>query len=145
MLNKQRLDRPFFLTITLIVLSVIAIIFNGLLIYTGIYYVEAQRGLETYLAETFVKYPFVYIYAILSFASLILLVSVILMWMRKKAGLYLYFFWSFVVMLLLLFGEQTDWFNILVIMVILYILFQNSAYFSINLGALSDDSDDDPL
>ena len=129
--NKQSLERPFLLSATLIVLSVLAFVFNGVLIYTGIFYSEAERGLEIYLADTFAKFPFVVIYVLLIVFGLLLLSSVILMWMRKTLGLFLYFSWSFALILLLLFAEQYDWFNMLILIVLVVVLSLNFSYFSV--------------
>jgi len=131
--NKQGLKHPFLLSTTLIVLSVLALVFNGILIYTAIFYVEAERGLEIYLADTFAKFPFIVIYILLVFFSLLLLVSVVLMWLRKTLGLFLYFSWSFALILLLLFAEQFDWFNMLVLVVLVIALSLNFSSFSAKL------------
>jgi hypothetical protein len=131
--NKQGLKHPFLLSTTLIVLSVLALVFNGILIYTAIFYVEAERGLEIYLADTFAKFPFIVIYILLVFFSLLLLVSVVLMWLRKTLGLFLYFSWSFALILLLLFAEQFDWFNMLVLVVLVIALSLNFSSFSTKL------------
>ncbi len=128
--SKQRLVRPFLLSTTLIVLSILAFVYSGILIYTGIFYAEAERGLEIYLADTFATFPFVVIYVLLIFFALLLLISVVLMWMRKTLGLFLYFSWSFALILLLLFAEQFDWFNMLILVVLVVALSLNFSYFS---------------
>lgn len=128
--SKQQLARPFLLSATLIVLSILAFVFNGVLIYTGIFYSETERGLEIYLADTFAKFPFVVIYMLLIVFGLLLLTSVILMWIRKTLGLFLYFSWSFALILLLLFAEQFDWFNMLILVVLVVALSLNFSYFS---------------
>jgi hypothetical protein len=127
---KQHKDRPFLLSTTLIVLSVLALLFNAAIVYTWVFYAEAQKGLEVYLSETFVKFPFSYFFSSFSAFSFILLVSVVLMWMRKKAGLVLYFIWTFLIIVLLLFAEQIDWFNILLLLVMAIALALNKTYFS---------------
>ena len=129
MKSKQDLNRPFLLSVTLIVLSILAVTFVGGLIYIGIFYAEAERGLEVYLADTFAKFPFVVIYSFLVIFAVLLLVSVILMWQRKTLGLFLYFSWSFALVLLLLFGQQFDWFNALILIVLVLILSLNFSYF----------------
>lgn len=131
MKGKQGFGRPFLLSITLIVLSVLAFVFNSVLIYSGFFYAEADRGLEVYLADTFAKFPFALIFTLLIVFAILLLISVILMWMRKTLGLFLYFSWSFVMILLLLFAEQLDVFNILVLVVLVVALSLNFSYFSI--------------
>lgn len=118
------------LSVTLIVLSILAVVFVGILIYTGIFYTEAEHGLEVYLADTFAKFPFVVIYSLLVFFAILLFVSVILMWLRKTTGLFLYFSWSFALVLLLLFGQQIDWFNIFILIVLVLALSLNFSYFS---------------
>lgn len=132
MASKTRLERPFLLSTLLIVLSILAFVFNGILIYTGVYYKEAESGLEIYLADTFAKFPFIVIYILLVFFDLLLLISVVLMWMRKRLGLFLYFSWSFALILLLLFADQFDWFNTLVLLVIVVVLSMNFKYFFVH-------------
>ena len=130
MKSEQNINRPLLLSALLIVLSIIALIFSGILIYTGIFYTEAELGLQVYLSDTFARFPFVVIYSLLVVFAVFLLMSVILMWIRKTLGLFLYFSWSFALILLLLFGEKIDWFNILVLIIIVVILSFNFSYFS---------------
>jgi hypothetical protein len=130
--NKHLNNRPFLLIATLIVLSFFALIFNGVLIYTGFFFSEAQRGLEIYLSDTFAKFSFPIIYILLSVLSLILLVSVVLMWLRKKLGVLLYFSWSFILVFLLLFAEQIDWLNIFILLIFCLVIALNRSYFSVN-------------
>lgn len=142
MKGKQDLGRPFLLSITLIVLSVLAFVFNSVLIYSGFFYAEAERGLEIYLADTFAKFPFALIFTLLIVFAILLLISVILMWMRKTLGLFLYFSWSFAMILLLLFAEQIDVFNILVLVALVVALSLNFSYFSVKpMRQVSEDSD----
>lgn len=131
MKNKLRKERPFLLSTTLIVLSVLALLFNAATIYAWIFYAEAQKGLEVYLYETFAKFPFIYFFSSFLAFALILLVSVILMWVRKRAGLYLYLSWTFLLVVLLLFADQIDWFNIVVLLVLAIALFLNRTHFVI--------------
>lgn len=142
MKGKQGFERPFLLSTTLIVLSVLSFVFNGVLIYSGFFYAEAERGLEVYLADTFAKFPFAVIFTLLIVFAILLLISVILMWMRKTLGLFLYFSWSFALILLLLFAEQVDVFNILVLVVLVVALGLNFSYFSVKpMRQVSEDSD----
>lgn len=142
MKGKQGLGRPFLLSITLIVLSILAFVFNSVLIYSGFFYAEAERGLEVYLADTFAKFPFAVIFTLLIVFAILLLISVILMWMRKTLGLFLYFSWSFAMILLLLFAEQIDVFNILVLVALVVALSLNLSYFSVKpMRQVSEDSD----
>jgi len=138
MKNKQAVNRTFLLSTTLIVLSVLALLFNAATIYVWVFYAEAQKGLEAYLSETFAKVPFIYFFALFFSFSLILLVSVVLMWMRKKAGLLLYFIWTTLIIVLLLFAEQIDWFNIVILVVLAIALFLNRTYFSNKLENTSE-------
>lgn len=142
MKNKQNFSRPFLVSTTLIVLSVLAVLFIGLLVYTFAFYTETQRGLEIYFADTFAIFPFVLIYTLLFIASIILLLSVVLMWMRKKTGLFLYFSWSLAMVLLLLFAKQIDWFSIMVLLVLVVALSLDFSYFSVkDICGAEDDSD----
>lgn len=134
MKNKQNLSRPFLVSTTLIVLSVLAVLFIGLLIYSFAFYAETQRGLAVYFADTFAVFPFALIYTLLFIASFILLLSVVLMWMRKKVGLFLYFSWSFAMVLLLLFAKQIDWFNIIILLLLVVALSLNPSYFFFKRG-----------
>jgi len=127
--NNEQEKRPFVLTTLLIVLSFLTLLISGLLVYIGVYFIEAQKGLEIYLADTFVAFPFIYIYLSLIAFSAVLFVSIVLMWLRKKSGLTLYFIWTFIVMALLLFAKQIDWFNIVVLLVFAVGLHLNRAYF----------------
>lgn len=128
--NNDYLKRPFFLTTLLIVLSFFGLLYSAALIYTGIFFSEAQRGLEIYLSDIFAKFPFPILYILVLLFALILIVSVILMWWRKKVGVYLYFFWSFVLLFLLLIAEEIDWYTIVVLLVLAVSLALNFSYFS---------------
>lgn len=113
------------------VLSIFALLYGGLLLYTGIFFTEAKKGLETYLSDVFSMYSFGFIYIMLCISAGILIVSVILMWMRNKAGFYLYFFGSFFLLLLLILAPPIDWLNIIVLAVTLIILLFNYSYFGV--------------
>lgn len=141
MKNKQKIERPFLLSSILIILSVLALLFNAAIVYVWVFYAEAQKGLEVYLSETFVKFPFIYFFVSFSIFTLILLVSVVLMWWRKRAGLLLYYGWTFLLLVLLLFAEQIDWFNIVVLLVLALALLLNRTYFSIKTEKHSESID----
>lgn len=128
--SKATKQRPFLLSVLLILYSFMAILMLVLLIYTAIFYAEAERGLETYLLETFVKFPFGLIYSLLVLFSTVFSLAILLMWFRKKMGLLLYFSWTFAMILLLLFAEQIDWFNIIVLIVLSLALILNFKYFT---------------
>lgn len=144
MKTKQAIKRPFLLSTTLIVLSILALLLNAAMLYTWIFYSEAQKGLAVYLSETFALFPFIYIYASFLTFSILLLLSVVLMWMRKKTGLYLYYAWSLALMLFILFSKQIDWYNLVVLLVLCILLITNNSYFSFKpedaAGADSDSS-----
>lgn len=130
MKSKAAKQRPFLLSVLLILYSFMAFLMLAVLIYTAIFYTEAQRGLETYLLETFVKFPFGLIYALLVLFSTVFSLAILLMWFRKKMGLLLYFSWTFAMILLLLFAQQIDWFNIIVLAVLSIALILNFKYFA---------------
>lgn len=123
--------RPFVISALLSVLSVLALLYSGLLIYAGIFFTEVQKGLEIYLSDVFFKFPFKYIFLLLSVLALFLIISVVLMWMRKKTGLYLYIVWSFFLLALLLIGRPIDWYNIFLLLCIVIILLLNYSYFGV--------------
>lgn len=121
---------PFFLIVTLIVLSVCAVLFNVAIVYTGIFYSDTQIGLELYLSETFLRFPFAMIYGLLLISSLLLTTSVVLMWFRKIIGLYLFSALSITLMFLLLFAKPIDLYNIILILAFCLVLYLNISSFS---------------
>ncbi len=131
--NNTDNKRPFVISALLSVLSVLVLLYSGLLIYVGIFFKEAQKGLEIYLSEIFTRFPFGYIFLLLSLLALFLIISVVLMWMRNKIGLYLYIIWSFFLFILLIIGRPIDWYNIFLLVCIVIILLLNASYFGVNL------------
>ncbi len=143
-INKPYI-RPFLISTILIVLSIMAVVFSAVLIYTGIFFSEVQSGLEIYLSDTFVKISFSLIYVLLLFAALILIISVVLMWIRKKVGLFLFFSLSLILLFLLLFANPIDWFNIIILLILNLALILNLNYFSIKQEKKAEANSDENL
>ncbi len=132
-MGKEKLKKGWYsLKVVLILLSIISVLFLSIMIYSSFFYTQVKDGFEVYLAETFVKFPFGLIYSLLLLFVLFLTLAVILLWFRKKLGLFLYFSWTFATILLLLFAEQIDWFTIVSLLVLSLVLALNISYFTDN-------------
>jgi phosphoglycerol transferase MdoB-like AlkP superfamily enzyme len=135
-MGQEKLKKASFsLMVVLILISIISVLFVSILIYAAVYYSQARAGFEVYLAETFAQFPFGLIYSLLILFALFLVFSVVLLWFRKKLGLFLYFSWSFATILLLLFAQQIDWFTIGSLSVLSLVLALNISYFTDNQQA----------
>jgi hypothetical protein len=122
--------RPFLLKTSLFILSSLLFVFDLGIIYSAYFYSEAKKGLEAYLAETFIRFPFWLIFSVLIFIALVFSLSVILMWFRNKVGLFLFSSLSFAFALLLLFAEQVDWFNLITLLALSVALLVHIPYFT---------------
>ncbi|HAG15934.1 MAG TPA: hypothetical protein DCG69_05335 [Bacteroidales bacterium] len=129
---EQIHKRPFLLKTSLFVLSVMLVLFDAGIVYTWFFFDEAKKGLETYLSAAFLRFPFWLIFSLLIFIALIFSLSVLLMWFRNKFGLFLFSSLTFAFALLLLFAEQVDWFNLIVLLVMSITLLMYTPYFTEN-------------
>jgi len=129
MKHKQKESRPFLLGTILFALSIISVVFLGLTIYVGVFYAEAQKGMEDYLSELFNAYPFSIIYAVFLTINLLLCLAILLMWFRKTAGIFLFYFWSICIFIALMIDLPHDWFNVAVLIAINFLITLYFPYF----------------